>query len=115
MGKNPSGCVCGLSSYYFIISHDQYFIILLNPNSSQDHYILAILSSFLLILLLSLLRFAWFLVCGEQECLLQVCVGLLAWFVDGKEHSAIKFWFSSKSGVILPIFEEVFGKRCFSG
>ena len=34
LGKSPSGCVCGLTSHYFIISHDQYFIIFLNPNSS---------------------------------------------------------------------------------
>ena len=85
----------------------QYFIIFQNLIPPKDHCKLAIPFSFLLILLLSLLRFAWFVVCGEQECLLQVCIGLLAWFVDGKEHSAIKFWFSSKSGVILPIFEEV--------
>lgn len=31
LGKSPSGCVCGLSSHYFIISHDQYFIIFLKP------------------------------------------------------------------------------------
>ena len=31
----------------------------------------------------------------------------MTWFVDGKEHCAIKFWFSSKSSAILPLFEEV--------
>ena len=73
----------------------------------KDHYKLASHSSFLLILLLSLLHFAWFLVCGEQECLLQVCVGLLAWFVDGRRIALSSFWLSSKSGEIFPIFEEV--------
>ena len=38
LGKSPSGCVCGLSSHYFIISYDQYFNIFLKPYFLLDHY-----------------------------------------------------------------------------
>ena len=72
-------CVgCLVNILLFLMSNILLFSKTLIP--PKDHYKLASHSSFLLILLLSLLRFAWFLVCGEQECLLQVTLDFV-WLV----------------------------------
>lgn len=62
--------------YYFVMTIILLFSKTLIP--PKVHYKLAILSSFLLILLLSLLVLAWFLVCGEQECLAGILLEFLA-------------------------------------
>ena len=112
LGKSPSGCVCGLSSQYFIISYDQYFIIFLNPNSSWDHYILASQSSFLLIVLLSLLvlvcfwfvesnsalqvlRWSFWLVCGWRK------LALFKFLVSSSNQEWSILWFLKEDFVTL--------------
>ena len=89
---------------FLIISYSYFFIIFLNPNSSFFSINKPLPLHFSSSSLLSLLRFLGLYLFGEQECFLQVCVGVLACLVGWSLDCAIRSWISFSSRCDLSIF-----------
>ena len=87
---------------FFIISYSYFFIIFLNPNSSFFSINKPLPLHFSSSSLFSLLRLLGLYLFGEQECFLQVCVGVWLVCLVGAWIALSGVGSLSLSGVIFP-------------